>query len=96
MQKQERADLVKSILRMSQKAMGWTLAMIGLMCVGGMIAICISPALATSISQYAQVFVPVFVTEIGMYGLGSTLENVQKVRSQVDGITKPVKEVENG
>ena len=94
-QRQERAEIVKSILRMSQKAMGWTLAMIGLGFVGGCVAICIRPELSQPISEYVQVFVPVFVTEIGMYGLGSTLENVQKVRAQVDGITGK-KEVENG
>ena len=84
MQKKERTDLVKSILRMSQKAMGWTLAMIGLGFVGGLVAVCIRPALAEPISQYAQVFVPVFVAEIGMYGIGSTLEKLPAARTQAD------------
>lgn len=81
MQQKQKAEIVKSILRMSQKAMGWTLAMVGIGFVGGLAAVCIRPTLAEPISQYAQVFVPVFVAEIGMYGIGSTLEKLPFART---------------
>lgn len=35
-------------------------------------------------TEYASIFIPVFQLEIGVYGLGSTLENVQKIKAQVD------------
>ena len=91
MQQKQKAEIVKSILRMSQKAMGWTLAMIGVGFVGGLVAVCIRPALAEPISQYAQVFVPVFVAEIGMYGIGSTLEKLPGAKN-----TETKETIENG
>lgn len=58
--------------------------MIGIGFLGGIIAILFKPELSQALSEYAEVFVPVFQLEIGVYGLGSTFENVQKIKSQID------------
>lgn len=81
-------DMVKQIIRMSQKALAWTLALIGVGYVGGMIAICICPDLARSLQEYASIFTPVWTLEIGMYGVGSTLENIQKAKAQINTINQ--------
>lgn len=84
----QRADVIKSILRMSQKALGWTLALIGVGYVGGLISICIKPELAQPLSQYAEIFTPVWQVEIAAYGVGSTLEKLplkkQSINQNVD------------
>ena len=81
-------DMVKQILRMSQKALACTLALIGVGYVGGLVAICIRPDLAAPLQEYASIFTPVWSLEIGMYGLGSTLENLQKAKSQIRTINQ--------
>lgn len=58
--------------------------MIGIGFLGGIVAILFNPELSHALSEYAEVFVPVFQLEIGVYGLGSTFENVQKIKSQID------------
>lgn len=83
-------DMVKQILRMSQKALACTLALIGVGYVGGLIAICIRPDLAGPLQEYASIFTPVWSLEIGMYGIGSTLENVQKVKGQINTINQNI------
>lgn len=84
----QRADVIKSILRMSQKALGWTLALIGVGYIGGLISICIKPELAQPLSQYAEIFTPVWQVEIAAYGVGSTLEKLplkkQNINQNVD------------
>lgn len=72
----QRADVIKSVLRMSQKALGWTLALIGVGYIGGLISICIKPELSQPLSQYAEIFTPVWQVEIAAYGVGSTLEKL--------------------
>lgn len=89
-------DVVKQILRMSQKALGWTLALIGVGYIGGMIAICILPDRADALRDFANIFTPVWTVEIGMYGIGSTLENLQKVKAQVSAIQGTNTNIENG
>lgn len=79
-------DVVKQILRMSQKALACTLALIGVGYVGGLAAICIRPELAEPLMDFADVFTPVWTVEIGMYGIGSTLENLQKVKNVNAGV----------
>lgn len=74
-------DMVKQILRMSQKALACTLALIGVGYVGGLAAICIRPELADPLQEFADIFTPVWTVEIGMYGIGSTLENLQKFKN---------------
>lgn len=74
-------EFVKQILRMSQKALACTLALIGVGYVGGLAAICIRPELADPLQEFADIFTPVWTVEIGMYGIGSTLENLQKVKN---------------
>ena len=81
-------DIVKQIVRMSQKALGCTLALIGVGYIGGLIAVCIHPELSEPLQQYAGIFTPVWSLEIGMYGLGSTLENLQKAKCQINSITQ--------
>jgi hypothetical protein len=78
------SSIVYSILRMSQKALMFVLALIGVGYIGGVIAIVFEPWLAEPLAQYSQIFIPLFQLEIGVYGLGSTLENVQKIRGQID------------
>lgn len=79
-------DMVRQILRMSQKALACTLALIGVGYIGGLIAICIRPDLSEPLQEYANIFTPVWSLEIGMYGIGSTLENVQKAKAQINTI----------
>lgn len=83
----DRREVIISILRMSQKALGFVLALIGVGYIGGLFAIFFKPEIANPLTSYAEVFVPIFQLEIGVYGLGSTLENIQKIRKQVDDIT---------
>ena len=78
------SSIVYSILRMSQKALMFVLALIGVGYIGGAIAIVFEPELAEPLAKYSQIFIPLFQLEIGVYGLGSTLENVQKIRGQID------------
>lgn len=81
-------DIVRQILRMSQKALGFTLAMIGVGYVGGLIAICVSQDLSEPLRSFAEVFTPVWQLEIGVYGIGSTLENIQKLKTQIESFSK--------
>ena len=78
---QTQTEFVRQILRMSQKALACTLALIGVGYVGGLTAICIKPELADPLQEFADIFTPVWTVEIGMYGIGSTLENLQKVKN---------------
>ncbi len=87
-EQEARTRIITSIIRMSQKALMYVLAMIGIGYIGGLIAILFKPELSQAMTEYANIFIPVFQLEIGVYGLGSTLENVQKIKAQVDGITK--------
>lgn len=86
--KEARADLVRAIVRMSQKALGWTLATMFVGYIGGLITICFDPELSGPLSQYAEVYTPVFQLEIGVYGLGSTLEQLQKIKTKIDSLNK--------
>lgn len=90
------ADIVRQILRMSQKALACTLALIGVGYIGGLIAICASPGLSEPLQAYAEIFTPVWQLEIGMYGIGSTLENLQKMKAQLSNINQNVDTTENG
>lgn len=85
---QARREIIRDIIRMSQKALACVLAMVAMGFVGGMIAIVVKPDLADALAGYATVFVPIFQLEIGIYGLGSTLENVQKIKAQVDKMSE--------
>lgn len=82
--KSGQTSLVYSIVRMSQKALMFVLALIGVGYIGGAIAIVFDTNLAEPLAKYSQIFIPLFQLEIGVYGLGSTLENVQKIRGQID------------
>ena len=84
MRKSDTVSVVTQILRMSQKALACTLALIGVGYVGGLAAIFFRPEIAPELMQYADIFTPVWTIEIGMYGVGSTLENLQKVKTQVE------------
>lgn len=88
MQKKQAESVIYSILRMSQKALLFVLILIGIGYIGGTAAIMFNPELSEPLSRFAQVFIPLFQLEIGVYGLGSTLENVQKIRAQIDSINK--------
>lgn len=97
-EKKEKKDesIVYSILRMSQKALIFVLCLIGIGYIGGMIAIGIDPSISEPLSAYSQIFIPLFQLEIGVYGLGSTLENVQKIKSNISAINKePEKQVDD-
>ena len=94
-EKKDKKDesIVYSILRMSQKALIFVLCLIGVGYIGGMIAIGFEPDLSEPLAAYTQIFIPLFQLEIGVYGLGSTLENVQKIKSNISAINKePEKE----
>ena len=80
--------VVREILRMSQKAIGCTLAFIGIGYIGGLIAICIDPTLAEPLERYASVFTPVWQLEIGVYGLGSTVEKLPNIKKQLTNTTE--------
>lgn len=83
---EQRKEMILNIVRMSQKALGCIIALIAVGYLGGTIAIIFEPSLADALCKYANVFVPVFMVEITAYGLGSTLENVQKIKTQVDSL----------
>ena len=82
--RKQNESIVYSVIRMSQKALMFVLAMIGVGYVGGLIAILFDTSLAQPLAEFTQIFIPLFQLEIGVYGLGSTLENVQKIRTQID------------
>lgn len=84
--KAKNESVIYSILRMSQKALMIVLCLIGVGYLGGLIAIVFDTELATPLAEFSQVFIPLFQLEIGVYGVGSTLENVQKIRAQIDEI----------
>lgn len=96
--RKQNESIVYSILRMSQKALMFVLAMVGVGYIGGMIAILFDQALAKPLAEFTQIFIPLFQLEIGVYGLGSTLENVQKIRKQISNInqTSTSAETDNG
>ena len=74
--------VVREILRMSQKAMACTLALVGVGYIGGLIAIFFKPELAEPLERYASIFTPVWQVEIGVYGLGSTIEKLPNLKSK--------------
>lgn len=78
--------VVREILRMSQKAIGFTLAMIGIGYIGGLVAIFFRPDLAGPLEQYASVFTPVWQLEIGVYGIGSTVEKIPSFKTKIASI----------
>lgn len=84
--KKQNESIVYSILRMSQKALMFVLAMVAVGYICGIISILFDPSLSQPLAEFTQVFIPLFQLEIGVYGLGSTLENVQKIRKQIDTI----------
>lgn len=81
--RRQNESVVYSIVRMSQKALMFVLALIGVAYIGGVISIIFDTTLAGPITDFTQIFIPLFQLEIGMYGLGSTVENVQKIRNQI-------------
>ena len=83
-EKKKTESVIYSIVRMSHKALMFVLALIGVGYIGGAIAIVFDTNLAEPLAKYSQIFIPLFQLEIGVYGLGSTLENVQKIRGQID------------
>ena len=88
-------SLVYSILRMSQKALIFVLCLIGIGYIGGMIAIGFDPSISEPLAAYTQIFIPLFQLEIGVYGFGSTLENVQKIRANISAINNTTDKKEN-
>ena len=86
--RKQNESIVYSILRMSQKALMFVLAMVGVGYLGGMISILFDPTLSQPLAEFTKIFIPLFQLEIGVYGLGSTLENVQKIRKQISDIHK--------
>lgn len=76
-------SIVYSVIRMSQKALMFVLVLIAIGYIGGVFAIIFSPELSQPLAEYTQIFIPLFQLEIGVYGLGSTIENVQKIRNQI-------------
>ena len=93
--RKQNESLVYSILRMSQKALLFVLILIGIGYVGGAIAIMFEPGLSEPLAQYSAIFIPLFQLEIGVYGLGSTLENVQKIRGQIDALNRKKESAED-
>lgn len=93
-EKKKTESVIYSIVRMSQKALMFVLVLIGLGYIGGAISIMFNTNLADPLSKYSEIFIPLFQLEIGVYGLGSTLENVQKIRAQIDSINKSGKDSE--
>lgn len=87
-------SIITSIVRMSQKALFFMLVLIGIGYVGGLIVIFFRPELQQTLAEFTQIYIPLFQLEIGVYGLGSTVENVQKIRNQIEA--KDQKEEENG
>lgn len=78
MRKSDTVSVVTQILRMSQKALACTLALIGVGYVGGLAAIFFRPDVSEALTKYASIFTPVWTVEIGLYGVGSTLEKFAK------------------
>ena len=85
--KKQNESVIYSIIRMSQKALMFVLAMVGVGYLGGLIAILFDQSISQPLAEFTQVFIPLFQLEIGVYGLGSTLENVQKIRGKIDSIS---------
>ena len=81
-------EIILSIVRMSQKALICVLAMMAVGFLGGLIAIFFRPDLAEAMTKYAEVYIPAFQLEIGVYGLGSAVENVTKIKTQIDSLNK--------
>lgn len=92
--KKKTESIVYSIIRMSQKALIFVLALIGVGYIGGIIAIIADPSLSKPLSDFSMIFIPLFQLEIGVYGLGSTVENVQKIRNQITEFNKKPEEDE--
>ena len=91
-EKKKTESVIYSIVRMSQKALMFVLALIGVGYIGGAIAIVFDTRLAEPLAKYSEIFIPLFQLEIGVYGLGSTLENIQKIRGQIDAMNKKKEE----
>ena len=91
--KKQNESVIYSIVRMSQKALMFVLAMVAIGYLGGLIAILFDTSLTQPIAEFTQIFIPLFQLEIGVYGLGSTLENVQKIRKQINEINEESKPV---
>lgn len=91
-EKKKTESVIYSIVRMSQKALMFVLALIGAGYIGGAIAIVFDTELAEPLAKYSQIFIPLFQLEIGVYGLGSTLENVQKIRGQIEQMNEKTAE----
>lgn len=87
-EKKKTESVIYSIVRMSQKALMFVLVLIGLGYIGGAISIMFNTNLADPLSKYSEIFIPLFQLEIGVYGLGSTLENIQKIRGQIENMSK--------
>lgn len=90
--KKQNESVIYSIVRMSQKALMFVLAMVAVGYLGGLIAILFDTSLAQPLAEFTQIFIPLFQLEIGVYGLGSTLENVQKIRKQISDINQKTDE----
>ena len=86
--RKQNESVIYSIVRMSQKALMFVLAMVAVGYLGGLIAILFDTSLAQPLADFTQIFIPLFQLEIGVYGLGSTLENVQKIRKQINEINQ--------
>lgn len=92
--KKQNEAIIISIFRMSQKALMVVLALIGVGYLGGLISILFDQSLAQPMAEFTKIFIPLFQLEIGVYGLGSTVENVQKIRNQIEA--KEQEKNENG
>jgi hypothetical protein len=86
--KKQNEAFIISIFRMSQKALMVVLALIGVGYLGGMISILFDQSLAQPMAEFTKIFIPLFQLEIGVYGFGSTLENIQKIKGQIESINK--------
>lgn len=86
--KKQNESFIVSIVRMSQKALMVVLALIGIGYIGGLISILFDQSLAQPMAEFTKIFIPLFQLEIGVYGFGSTLENVQKIKAQIEQINK--------
>ena len=93
--KSQQKQLVVQIIRMSQKALVSILLMIAVSLIGGLIAIFFEPSVAEPMSEYAKLFIPIFEIEIGVYGAGSTIENVQKIQKQITALKKGISSSED-
>jgi hypothetical protein len=86
--KKQNESFIVSIVRMSQKALMVVLALIGIGYIGGLISILFDQSLAQPMAEFTKIFIPLFQFEIGVYGFGSTLENIQKIKGQIESINK--------